>query len=316
MGRPIKKKFFGNLNTGSGSTSADNGIGGEGVASVVLNATGNYTTRPTFTFSTPQISGGVRATGTITSEANTVSPDGTLLNGINYVVGDLITFAGVTGTVGRVATVGSGQGEIQSIDFVGTGTNRGSFTTLPTNKTGLAVTVVGKTTGGSGSTGTGQTVAITFRASDVVITEKGSGYSAAPTATPTQSVTFTSVALTSTQQDAISFTSYLTTGSNAVTGGDIIKQESSRRYLVRNSEGTGQCKLVAAGTLAAGQMSIIATDHGGATYYVTKLTARKANLVNRTNTSTALVSIPTGGTAASGWTLGAATGTVVTIASV
>jgi hypothetical protein len=316
MGRPIKKKFFGNLNTGSGSTSADNGIGGEGVASVVLNAKGNYTTRPTFTFSAPQISRGVRATGTITSEASTAAPDGTLLNGINYVVGDLITFAGVTGTVGRVATVGSGQGEIQTIDFAGTGTNRGSFTTLPTNKTTLAVTVVGNTAGGSGSTGTGQTVAITFRASEVVITEKGSGYTSAPTSTPTQSVTFTSVALTSTQQNAISFTSFLTTGSNAVTGGDIIKQESTRRYLVQNSEGIGQCKLVASGTLEEGQMNIIATDYGGATYFVTKLTAHKANLVNRTNTSTALVSIPTGGTAASGWTLGAATGTIVTIASV
>jgi hypothetical protein len=276
MGRPIKKQFFGNLNQGSSSVSTDNGIGGEGVASVVLNATGNYTTRPTFTFSAPQLPGGVTATGTITSEASTAAPDGTVLNGVNYVVGDLVTFAGITGVVGRVATVGSGQGEIQTIDFVGTGTNRSSFTTLPTNKTTLAVTVVGNTTGGAGSTGTNQTVAITFRAKDVVITEPGSGYTAAPTSTPTQSVSFTSVALTSTQQNAINGIAYVTGGSSAVAY-DIIKQEASRRYLVKTAQGTSQCKLVAAAP-GAGEMTIIATDSLGSTYYVTKLTARRATL--------------------------------------
>lgn len=113
-----------------------------------------------------------------------------------------------------------------------------------------------------------------------------------------------------TTQNAIAFTSYLSTGSSAVTNGDIIKQESTRRYLVQNSEGVGQCALVASGTLAPGQMNIIATDYSGATYFVTKLTARKAYLTVRTGTDTALVS------AVGGWTLGAATGTTVTIASV
>jgi hypothetical protein len=196
MGRPLNKKYFGNRNIGSTSTT-DNGIGGEGVASVVLNALGNYTTRPTFTFTAPQLPGGVTATGTISSEASTVAPDGTLLAGSGYAVDDLITFAGITGVVGRVAVVGSGQQEIQSIDFVGAGTARGDFEAISAlTKTGLAVTVIGKVGGGSGSTGTGQTVAITFRAKAVVITEKGSGYTAAPTSTPSQSVTFTSVALT------------------------------------------------------------------------------------------------------------------------
>ena len=310
MGRPIKKKFFGNLNTGSGSTSADNGIGGEGVASVVLNAKGNYTTRPTFTFSAPQLPGGVTAAGTITSEASTVAADGTLLNGRNYAVNDLVTFAGVTGTVGRVSVVGSGQGEIQGIDFVGTGTNRGSFTTLPTNKTGLAVTVVGNVYGGSGSTGTNQTVAITFRASDVVITESGSGYTSAPTSTPTQSVTFASVAVTTTQQNALAFTAYLTTGTQAVTNGDIIKQEASRRYLVRNSEGTGQCKLLTTSTLTAGTMNIVATDYNGSTYFVSKLTAHKARLIQYIENGSFLIA----NGASTGWTLNGATGTTVTIA--
>ena len=310
MGRPIKKKFFGNLNTGSSSTGADNGIGGEGVASVVLNAKGNYTTRPTFTFSAPQLPGGVTATGTITSEASTAASDGTLLDGVNYVVGDLITFAGVTDTVGRVASVGGGQGEIQTIDFVGTGTNRGSFTTLPTNKTGLAVTVTGNVFGGGGSTGTGQTVAITFRAKAVVIVEAGSGYSAAPTSTPTQSVTFTSVALTATQQNALAAYAYIIDGTEGVLV-DIMKQESSRRYLVKDDDGVqGQCRLVAsdAGNLYPGEMCLIATDTQGCTYFVTKLTARRAYLTQRTSAGTGYQFA--NGTSA-GWNItGAVTGRV------
>ena len=36
MGRPLNKKYFGNRNIGSTSTTADNGIGGEGVESVTI----------------------------------------------------------------------------------------------------------------------------------------------------------------------------------------------------------------------------------------------------------------------------------------
>jgi len=151
--------------------------------------------------------------------------------------------------------------------------------------------------------------------SSFFLASAGTGYTSAPTitlpATTGTTASFTVTLTTAAVQNALAFTSYLTTGSNAVTGGDILKQQSSRRYLVQNSEGRGQVRLVASGTLAAGQMSLIATDGSGATFYVTKLTARKATLVNRTSTSTAVV---TGATA--GWTLGAATGTnQVTIAS-
>ena len=155
---------------------------------------------------------------------------------------------------------------------------------------------------------TGNTVAVTLLTA-------GSGYTSAPTATlpatTGTTATFT-ISLTSSRQNAISFTSYLTTGSSAVNSGDIIKQEGSKRYLVQNSQGVGQCKLVATDALAAGQMNIIATDGSGATYFVKKLTAHKAYLANRTSTSTALVT-----DLVAGWTLGAATGTnQVTIASV
>lgn len=229
MGRPIKKKFFGNLNAPSyGDVTAGSGVGGEGVNTVSIDNSGTlYTTSTTLnaTFTAPQIKGGARATGRVT-----------------------------TNSVGNVATV--------TLLTPGSG-----YTSAP------SITVNG------GTTGTTATFIVAL-------------FDAATT------------------QNAIAFKSYIPTGTVAVTGGDIIKQESTRRYLVQNSEGTGQCKLVASDSLAAGEMNIIATDFGGATYFVTKLTAHKAYLTNRTSTSTALVS------AVGGWTLGASTGTIVTIASV
>ena len=188
--------------------------------------------------------------------------------------------------------------------------------TLYTTSTTLTATFSApQIKGGVTATGTASTDAAGL-VSAFTLTLAGTGYTSAPTitlpATTGTTATFTvTLFATSVTQNALAFTSYLTTGSNAVTGGDILKQQSSRRYLVQNSEGRGQVRLVASGTLAAGQMSLIATDGSGATFYVTKLTARKATLVNRTSTSTAVV---TGATA--GWTLGAATGTnQVTLAS-
>ena len=197
--------------------------------------------------------------------------------------------------------------------------------TIATNNTGTlyttSTTIVGTMSAPQIKGGVAATVSLTTNAvgniATVTLLTAGTGYTSAPTALASPTTTGTSASFTVTlfastvTQNALAFTSYLTTGSNAVTGGDILKQQSSRRYLVQNSEGRGQVRLVASGTLAAGQMSLIATDGSGATFYVTKLTARKATLVNRTSTSTAVV---TGATA--GWTLGAATGTnQVTIAS-
>ena len=230
MGRPINKKFFGNLASpyDNAQTGGSTGVGGEGVATLAIATTGTlYTTSTTIagTFSAPQIKGGVRATGSATTDA-----DGNIISA-------------------TLLTAGSG------------------YTSAPT------FTLTPVTTGTTG--------------------------------------TFT-VSLTSTTQNALAFNSYLTTGTQAVFGGDIMKQEASRRYLVNNSEGIGQVKLVATDALAAGEMNLIATDGAGSTFFVTKLTARKATVVGRTGTSTAVV---TSG-ASVGWTLGVATGTTqVTLAS-
>ena len=54
----------------------------------------------------------------------------------------------------------------------------------------------------------------------------------------------------------------------------------------------------------------LATDFNGSTYFVNKLTAHKAHLVQKTASGSFLV----GNNVATGWTIGTATGTVVTIA--
>ena len=166
-----------------------------------------------------------------------------------------------------------------------------------------------------GITATGTPVKTGNTVTSVLITNEGSGYTTAPTVAFTGtgmtswSTTIGTATLTSTRQDAIAFDAYLTTGTTSVANGDILKQEASRRYLVRNSEGVGQCKLISTSTLTAGTMNIVATDWNGSTYYVKKLTARKTVLTQTTASTAFLVSDG----ASTGWTLGAATGTVVTI---
>jgi len=107
MARPLNKKFFGNRNVGVGGDQidgdlsnsqnyADDRIGGEGVASVTINNVGGYLSGlPTATFSTPNIPGGVRATGIVHGNAKTAA---TTSNGTGYQVGDVLTVVGGTRT--------------------------------------------------------------------------------------------------------------------------------------------------------------------------------------------------------------------------
>ena len=302
MGRPLHKKYFGNRNTGSASVTTDDGIGGGAVASVTLNALGAYTTRPTITFAVPALPGSVRATGTITSEVESVTAVGGTQTG--YTVGQLITVTG-TDAVLRVATIG-GTGGDDALTFDFTGGSRGTFTTLPT---GAQPTT-------SNGAGAGLTVTLAFRAKAVVITEAGSGYTATATATFTQSVTATSVNMltdsgnistTGNQENAIQMTAFLTGGSALPV--DIIKQVSTRRYKVTDGTLTGIVTLK--GTYlanAAGEGSIQATDASAGTYFVTKLTKNRATLTRDTGTVyDEGASVP--------WTFGTATATVCKIAN-
>ena len=102
------------------------------------------------------------------------------------------------------------------------------------------------------------------RITALTVTDAGTGYSSTASVTLTFSparvagtaTTFAAV-LSTGRQNAIAFISYLTTGSSAVAAGDILKQEASKRYLVQNSQGQGQCKLVASPTLAAANLYLM-----------------------------------------------------------
>jgi len=310
MGRPLAKRFFGNRNFGSSSTAADDGLGGSGVASVTLGTLGAYTTRPTVTFSDPDLAGpgAVTATGTVTSEVESVTAVGGTQTG--YTVGQLVTVDG-TDAVLRVATIG-GTGGDDALTFDFTGGSRGTFTTLPS---GAQATT-------SNGAGAGLTVTLRFRAKAVVITEPGSGYTDATDAAPsfTQSVTGTSVltadttAISGRQEAAIvAYAQTTSGGSNLIA--DIQKQVSTRRYKVETADGVAVCKLVTDGVAnAAGEMTITATDANGNTYYVSKLTRHRATLVRLVDDGSDDDWVYATGASAP-WSFDAASGTVVQIAN-
>ena len=295
MGRPIKKSFFGNLNAPyqDHATGGPTGDGGEGVALVTVSNSGTvYSQGTTLAFGAPNIAGGIQAVPTysINSAGNITVSVGTAGSGYTSAPSLTVTKA-------------------STVTKVSTGTTATSIV-YPATTTGIYVGMKVVGTGISASTTyvtsiVGSVVNLTWpNAADVAttLTFSDEGASFAKTVT-----------LTSSHQDAITFISYLTTGSSAIANGDILKQEASRRYLVRNAEGQGQCLLVAGSgydaTATAGQMHIIASDFFGGTYWVTKLTAHRARLVSRSSTSTAIYA---SGTVAP-WNITAATGTYVTL---
>jgi hypothetical protein len=151
-----------------------------------------------------------------------------------------------------------------------------------------------------GVTATG-TVTITAGApASVTITEKGSGYTSAPTATIADSdagaetsgtatavLTVSSGAVSSStnQENAISMTAFLTGGSAGPV--DIIRQVSTRRYKVTDGTRTGIVTLKSSVATAAGEGSVRLVDSVGGTYFATKITARKATITRGTGTEAA-----------------------------
>lgn len=120
MGRPLSKKWFGNLNTNDSGDNATNfgtttnggtapkagqGIGGDSVASVTINTAGTYTAGlPTVTFSDPNLLGvsGVRATGIVHGKLVSAA---TTVNGDGYAYNQQITLTGGTFTTAAVVRV-------------------------------------------------------------------------------------------------------------------------------------------------------------------------------------------------------------------
>jgi hypothetical protein len=306
MGRPLHKKFFGNRNTGSTSTEADNGIGGQGVASVTIGGTNNnYIAVPTATFAAPTLPNGVTATaGAITMVVKSVSIDN---GGGSYLDEEVVTLgsgsaAGGTGTVDGTYTTRASF-RIKSIDGGGAATsielvNGGSYTVLAYNGA-TAVSNPGSTVTQmftTGGTGNNLRVTITWGVLAVPVSESGSGYVSAPAITMTGNATKAAVLTvdtggvpgsTTNQENAITMTGRIVAGATVEL--DVIKQTGARRYLVTDGTNTGVVELVGDAVDAAGEANIIATDSASGTYYVTKITAHRALVVPGTGTQFPLV---------------------------
>ena len=255
MGRPLNKKYFGNTNP--------SGTGGEGVASVALGTAGTgYSQGLTATVSAPQLPG----------------TTATLSVGVNPATGAITGYTVVTAGSGYTATPTVTLVKPSDATTTATGAN-GGFTLTVLSATGIYV----------GMTATGTGIGVGALVTTIVGTTVT--LSVANTADITAgSVTFSdagvngvpgTVTLTNTNAAGISISANIA-GAGALAG-DIIKQVSTRRYLVRTAAGTGICELVASAP-GAGQMTITAVDSAAGTYYVKKLTARRAVIVANTGT--------------------------------
>ncbi len=141
----------------------------------------------------------------------------------------------------------------------------------------------------NGVTATGTAVIDgTGNVTGITITNPGSGYLTAPAVTiadsdvgaevTTGTATAVLTANGAARQNSIKCEAQVGAGTE-VTVGDIIKQVSTRRYKVTTGDGTAVCALVTTADLNANEMSITATDSNSNTYFVSKLTAHKATLV-------------------------------------
>jgi len=290
MGRPLNDRFFGNRNIGSVSTTTDNGIGGEGIASVswsnlgsVLATSGSGTPLSGIQLPAPTLPGGVQATWTLVYGVDVVS---TGAGRAGLYTGDLYTYPDIPGSSVQVASTSSSNATFTVLASGSTGT-------LITDTQGVNLTKVSGAGVGTFLVDVNQKIV----SSNIV--ESGSGYTGVETITVTLAngatgqVPVTS-AINLTTDSGIQNPSQNPAGENAnaiiiyanTTGagakiGDIQKQVGSHRYRVKTADGVARVQLVASNTPAIGQAYIIATDSGGATYWVTKLTARRAVLTPR-----------------------------------
>lgn len=176
-------------------------------------------------------------------------------------------------------TGGVGGEGFSTLVVTNTATNSGYSTTTSVTWVASAPQLVG----GTAASGT---ASVTFnggtgRVQSLSVSNAGSGYTSTSsvtlTYTPASAGTATSFVLnlTNAVTNTIAASAWVPGGTQSLTA-DIVSQQASHRYRVATTEGTGVCQLVAAAPAAEGQMTIIATDSAANEYYVTKLTARKA----------------------------------------
>jgi hypothetical protein len=122
MGRPLNKKYFGNRNIGSASTTTDDGIGGQRVGSIAVSGTfsGKTTATPfAVTISAPDLPNGVQATATITFATGSTGTVTVTEQGSGYTTIPTATCAlgGGTGTVTLTAAFALDTGAIGSATY-------------------------------------------------------------------------------------------------------------------------------------------------------------------------------------------------------
>jgi len=181
-----------------------------------------------------------------------------------------------------------------------------------------------------GQTATGTAVKTGNTVTSVTLTNAGSGYTSAPTVafTGTNMDSFANAATatltTAARANGLAMYAYLpaseTAGYISGAGGssrvlsDVVRQAGNNKYVVQNAQGVGVVRLVSDGSAAnaAGEADLTATDANGSTYRVVKLHAKKARLKQVTSSTAFLIA----DLAWAKWTIGAASGTIVTLASV
>lgn len=292
-----------NFTSGSGYTPAQ-----------VLTLTGGTGTQATITVSTTAVtnlvvgaSGGSGyapgdvvtiqgGTGTqATATVGTVDGGGAVLTFSTYTPGSYTVNPGTLTDAATVKTGGGGDDALTVTFVMGLGTvaltTAGDYTALPAD-----ISIVGHSGPG------GALFNLDYKVKSVEVQTAGTGYTSAPAITTQGGTTFTATLSSGTGGSAIVVSAYIpaANGGLSAKGGDIVKQESSNRYLVTTADGTGQCKLVAAAP-AAGEMTMKATDSAGGTYYVTKLTAHRARIVKGDRTGTQFTTGADGVTV--GWNL-------------
>lgn len=309
MGRPLNDRFFGNRNVGSVSVTTDNGIGGEGVASVTLGGSnsGFYSQGLSITIDPPTLPGGVQAVASVT--VNTAT-------GVISAVSITEPGSGYS-TIPTVAITKPATVNWQASGI--TGTNVVTVTTA----TGIVVgmTIAGGSTGSNGKVQAivGTTIYSTVvnnatfnNATNMVFSDAGAGQT-------TTGVLTTESGLQNPSQNPAGYNAnaiviYANVAGGGAVVGDIQKQVGSRRYRVKTAAGTARCTLVASDTPAAGEAYIVATDTGSNTYWVKKLTSRRATLVPRTGSTHQFPLTIEGDPVSAGWVFsGAVANATVTI---
>jgi hypothetical protein len=302
MGRPLNKKYMGNRNVGSLSTTGDNGIGGEGIASVSQPGGGvgsfvisdTYRNFPTLTAAAPTIPSGVTALLTPVFEIATVTFASGGQTNVDYVAGLSTSITGLGG--GAIVNITEVASKVTAVDVTTAGTNRGEFRRGDFTGATLSTFQVLQ----APNAGTDLQINITFRVKRIEVAEKGSGYVTAPaltwgghdftgqTSPSLNAVTLTTdsgnVGSATNQENAILAYAYISGGLRLV---DLVKQISTKRYKVRYNGSTYTARIKYTGiadgtagyTAAQGvELNMIAVDSDNGTYLVRKLWNRTATL--------------------------------------